>query len=161
MALETKMFAIVESSGRQYELIPGRYIDIDMTAEEEGTVHVFENVLMLVDGEKATIGQPYVKGAKVTGKVVSGLEVNAVHGRIQSTIKSNKIIVYHMKPKKGTRKKQGHRNQYTRVYIDAIELDGKVVAKGEAAAKAEPKAAAKAEPKAAVKTEAKAKAAKA
>jgi large subunit ribosomal protein L21 len=130
------MFAIVEASGRQYELVPGRYIDIDMTGQEEGTTHTFEHVLMLVDGTKATVGQPYVKGARVTGKVISKLEVNAVHGRIQSTIKSNKIIVYHQKPKKGTRKKQGHRSQYTRVYIDAIELDGKVVAKAEAAAEA-------------------------
>ncbi len=60
-----------------------------------------------------------------------------------------------MKPKKGTRKKQGHRNQFTRVYIDAIELDGKVVAKGEAAAKAEPKKEAKAEPKKEAKKDAK------
>ncbi|MBU6451271.1 MAG: 50S ribosomal protein L21 [Cyanobacteria bacterium REEB67] len=126
------MFAIVEASGRQYELVPGRFIDIDMTAEEEGATHVFEQVLMLVDGTKATVGQPYVAGAKVTGKVISKLEVNAVHGRIQSTIKSNKIIVYHMKPKKGTRKKQGHRTQYTRIMIDAIELDGKVIGKAEA-----------------------------
>jgi large subunit ribosomal protein L21 len=129
------MFAIVEASGRQFELVPGRFIDIDMTAEEEGTTHVFENVLMLVDGDKATIGQPFIKGAKVTGKVISKLEVNAVHGRIQSSIKSNKIIVYHQKPKKGTRKKQGHRSQYTRVMIEAIELDGKVVAKAEQEAK--------------------------
>jgi large subunit ribosomal protein L21 len=134
------MFAIVEASGRQFELIPGRYIDIDMTTEEEGSTHVFENVLMLVDGEKATIGQPYVKGAKVTGKVISKLEVNEVHGRIQSNIKSNKIIVYHQKPKKGTRKKQGHRSQYTRVFIEAIELDGKVVAKAEKEAKVEKEA---------------------
>ena len=130
------MFAIVEASGRQYELVPGRYIDIDMTAAEEGKAHVFENVLMLVDGEKATVGQPYVKGAKVMGKVISKLEVNEVHGRIQSNIKSNKIFVYHQKPKKGTRKKQGHRTQYTRVMIESIELDGKVVAKGEKEAKA-------------------------
>jgi large subunit ribosomal protein L21 len=149
------MFAIVESSGRQYELIPGRYIDIDMTAEEEGTTHIFENVLMLVDGEKATIGQPYIKGAKVTGKVISKLEVNAVHGRIQSNIKSNKIIVYHMKPKKGTRKKQGHRNQYTRIYIDAIELEGKVVAKPEAEAKSETKSETKSATKSATKHESK------
>jgi len=134
------MFAIVESSGRQYELVPGRFIDIDMTTEEEGDAHVFENVLMLVDGTKATVGQPYVKGARVTGKVISKLEVNPVHGRIQSTIRANKIIVYHQKPKKGTRKKQGYRQQFTRVYIDAIELDGKVVAKAEAAEKAAAKA---------------------
>ncbi|MBS1990152.1 MAG: 50S ribosomal protein L21 [Cyanobacteria bacterium SZAS LIN-3] len=155
------MFAIVESSGRQFELVPGRFIDIDMTGEDEGAVHKFDRVLMLVDGDKATVGQPYVKGAVVTGKVISKLEVNEVHGRMQSSIKATKIIVYHMKPKKGTRKKQGHRSQFTRVFIDAIELDGKVVAKAEAAAKEakEPKAAkaeAKKETKPAVKKEAKA-----
>jgi len=129
------MFAIVESSGRQFELVPGRFVDIDMTGEDEGAVHTFDKVLMLVDENKATVGQPYVKGAVVTGKVISKLEVNEVHGRIQSTIKTSKIIVYHMKPKKGTRKKQGHRTQFTRVLIEAIELEGKVVAKAEAVAK--------------------------
>lgn len=61
----------------------------------------------------------------MTGKVISKLEVNDVHGRIQSTIKSNKVIVYHMKSKKGTRKKQGHRVQSTRVMIESIEVDNK------------------------------------
>ena len=60
------MFAIVEASGRQYELIPGRYIDIDMTAEEEGTTHVFENVL---DAGRRKTRRPLVslivKGARV------------------------------------------------------------------------------------------------
>ena len=130
------MFAIVEASGRQFELVPGRFVDIAMTGEEEGTTHVFENVLMLVDGEKATVGQPHVKGAKVTGKVISKLNVNDVHGRIESSIKDNKIIVYHQKPKKGTRKKQGHRTQYTRVFIESIELEGKVVARAEKEAEA-------------------------
>jgi large subunit ribosomal protein L21 len=131
------MFAIVESSGRQHELVPGRYIDIDMTAEDEGTTHVFENVLMLVDGDAVTVGKPYVSGAKVTGKVVSKLEVNPVHGRIQSSIKDNKIIVYHMKPKKGTRKKQGHRTQFTRIMIDSIEHEGKTFNKEHVKAKPE------------------------
>jgi len=132
------MFAIVEACGRQYELHAGRYIDIDMSGEEEGTTHVFDRVLMLVDGASSTVGAPYIQGAKVTGKVISKLEVNEVHGRIQSTIKATKVIVYHMKSKKGTRKKQGHRVQSTRVMIDSIELDNKVVAKAEkpAAAKA-------------------------
>ncbi len=125
------MFAIVEACGRQYELHAGRYIDIDMSGEEEGTTHVFDRVVMLVDGANSTIGAPYVQGAKVTGKVISKLEVNEVHGRIQSTIKATKVIVYHMKSKKGTRKKQGHRVQSTRVMIDSIELDNKVVAKAE------------------------------
>jgi large subunit ribosomal protein L21 len=105
-----------------------------MSGEEEGSVHVFDRVLMLVDGAGSTIGAPYIQGAKVTGKVISKLEVNDVHGRIQSTIKSNKVIVYHMKSKKGTRKKQGHRVQSTRVMIESIEVDNKVVAKAEKAA---------------------------
>ena len=122
------MFAIVEACGRQYELQPGRFIDIDMTGEEEGAIHVFDRVLMIVDGDKSTVGQPYVKGAKVTGKVISKLEVNEAHGRVQSNIKTAKVIVYHQKPKKGTRKKAGHRVQLTRVMVDSITVDEKVVA---------------------------------
>lgn len=118
----------MEACGRQYELQPGRFIDIDMTGEEEGATHVFDRVLMIVDGDKSTVGQPYVKGAKVTGKVISKLEVNEAHGRVQSNIKTAKVIVYHQKPKKGTRKKAGHRVQLTRVMVDSITVDEKVVA---------------------------------
>lgn len=117
------MFAIVESSGRQYKVEPGKFIDIDMTGEEEGTAHNFDKVLMIVDGDKSKVGQPYVKGAKAVGKVISKLEVNEAHGRVQSTIKTAKVIVYHQKPKKGTRKKAGHRVQLTRVMIDSISVD--------------------------------------
>lgn len=123
------MFAIVEASGRQFELRPGRFVDIDMTGEEEGAVKVFDRVIMVVDGANSTVGTPYIEGATVTGKIVSKLEINPAHGRVQSNIKSAKIIVYHQKPKKGTRKKAGHRTQYTRVMIDKIEVGNKVVAK--------------------------------
>lgn len=58
------MFAIVEACGRQYELHAGRYIDIDMSGEEEGSVHVFDRVLMLVDGAGSTIGAPYIPRCK-------------------------------------------------------------------------------------------------
>ncbi|MFX7756024.1 50S ribosomal protein L21, partial [Acinetobacter baumannii] len=91
-------------------------------------------VLMLVDGAQSTLGAPYIDGAKVVGRVVK-------HH------KGRKIIVYHMKPKKGTRKKQGHRQHLTRVAIDSIELKDKVLAKAEpkeARSKSEPK---QAEPK--------------
>jgi large subunit ribosomal protein L21 len=122
------MFAIVEASGRQFELKPGRYVDIDVTGEDEGATHVFDRVLMIVDGDKSTLGQPYVEGAKVTGKVVTKMVVNEAHGRVQSSLKTSKVIVYHQKPKKGTRKKQGHRQQLTRVLIDSIQIGDKVVA---------------------------------
>jgi large subunit ribosomal protein L21 len=134
------MFAIVEACGRQYKLEPGRFVDIDFSSENQGEAHVFDQVLMLVDGDETTVGQPYVEGAVVTGKVISSVVENEVHGRMESSLKSAKVIVYHMKPKKGTRKKQGHRQQFTRVYIDSIEVNKKVLAKAEPKQRAESKA---------------------
>lgn len=151
------MFAIVEACGRQYQLEAGRFIDVDLTDAKEGDQFVFDKVIMLVDGDQSTVGAPFVSGAKVLGKVL-------VHG------KNKKIIVYHMKPKKGTRKKQGHRQHYTRILIDSIKLNDKVLAKAEdrpkkeaapkAEAKGEAKAKAKSEPKKEAKTAAKKPAAK-
>lgn len=133
------MFAIVEACGRQYKLEPGRFVDIDLTSANQGDKHLFDKVLMLVDGDETTVGQPFVEGATVTGSVISKLVENEATGRTDSTVKSAKVIVYHMKPKKGTRKKQGHRQQFTRVWIDSIELNSKVLAKAEKKEKAESK----------------------
>lgn len=151
------MFAIVEASGRQFQLEAGRFVDVDLTEGEVGDKFVFERVLMLVDGDKSTVGKPFIDGAKVEGKILG-------HD------KNKKIIVYHMKPKKGTRKKQGHRQHYTRILIESIKLNDKELAKADEqakqkakaepnAAKAEPKAKAEAKPKAAAKPQAKKKSA--
>jgi large subunit ribosomal protein L21 len=128
------MFAIVEACGRQYQLEAGRFVDLDLSDASAGDAFQFDKVLMLVDGANSTLGVPYVEGAKVTGRVLAHM-------------KAKKIIVYHMKPKKGTRKKQGHRTHYTRVIIDTIELKDKVLAK------AEPKAEKKAAPEKAAAAE--------
>jgi large subunit ribosomal protein L21 len=112
------MYAIVEASGRQFELEVGRFIDIDLIASEPGETFVFDRVLMLVNGGESHVGQPYIADAKVTCKVLSH-------------IKDRKIIVYKQRPKKGTRKKQGHRQGFTRVLIDTIEMANKVLAKAE------------------------------
>lgn len=112
------MFAIVEASGRQYQLEAGKFVDIDAIAAKEGEEFVFDRVLMLVNGTESTLGQPLIEGAKVIGKVLS-------NG------KGRKIIVYKQKPKKGTRKKQGHRQLFTRVLVDSIVLKDKVLAKSE------------------------------
>ncbi len=133
------MFAIVEACGRQYKLEPGRFVDIDLTSQGEGEAHLFDKVLMIVDGNEATVGQPYIDGAKVTAKVISKMVENEFTGELDSSVKAPKVIVYHMRPKKGTRKKQGHRQQYTRVLIDTIELNSKVLAKAEKKEKAESK----------------------
>jgi large subunit ribosomal protein L21 len=140
------MFAIVEACGRQYQLEAGRFVDLDLHNVSTDDSFVFDKVLMIVDGANSTLGTPFVEGAKVTAKVLCHM-------------KARKVIVYHQRPKKGTRKKQGHRAQYTRVLIDTIELKDKVLAKAEHQPKAEkaPKAEKKAEPKA-QKTKAPAKA---
>ncbi len=112
------MFAIVEACGRQYQLEAGRFVDVDLADGSSGDSFVFDKVLMIVDGTNSTTGEPFIDGAKVTGRILCNM-------------KSKKIIVYHQKPKKGTRKKQGHRQHYTRVLIDTIELKDKVLAKAE------------------------------
>lgn len=117
------MFAIVEASGRQYQLEAGKFVDIDATDAEVGAELVFDRVLMLVNGKDSTLGQPLIEGAKVVGKVLANK-------------KAAKIIVYKMRPKKGTRKKQGHRQSFTRVLVDSIVLNDKVLAKAEKRAKA-------------------------
>jgi large subunit ribosomal protein L21 len=116
------MFAIVETSGRQYQVEAGKFIDVDLQSNQPGDEVVFDKILMIVDGANSLYGKPVVTGAKVVGKVLK-------HG------KDNKIIVYKQRPKKGTRKKQGHRQLYTRVLIDSIVMGDKVIAKGESTKK--------------------------
>lgn len=123
------MYAVVEAGGRQYQLISGRYIDVEMVAGEPQTDFVFDRVLMIVDGDKSMVGKPLVDGAKVTGKIIT-------HG------KGPKLIVYKYRPKKGTRKRTGHRQGYTRIYIDSIRVNDKVLSEVKDPGKPQPKAAA-------------------
>src|SRR5262249_9631406 len=115
------MYAIVEASGRQYQLEAGRFVDIDLVGCEPGDAYVFERVLMIVNGKDSQLGSPLLEGAKVNGRVLS-------HG------KGRKIIVYKQRPKKGTRKKQGHRQTFTRVFIDSIQVNDKVLAEAKTSA---------------------------
>ena len=116
------MFAIVETCGRQYKVEAGKFIDLDLQDNNPGDEIVFEKILMIVDGSNSLYGKPVLTGAKVVGRVLQ-------HG------KDSKIIVYKQRPKKGTRKKQGHRQHYTRVLIDSIVVGDKVLAKGEKTSK--------------------------
>ena len=112
------MFAVIESGGKQIKAVPGQYIDIEKLPQNKGEKVLFDNVLMLVTGKDSKIGNPYIKGASVKGHLVE-------------QAKDDKVIVYKMRPKKGTRKKQGHRQLFTRVQIQSIELDGKTIAAAE------------------------------
>ena len=108
-------YAIVETSGRQIRVEPGRFYDVDRLAKQEGDTVTLDLVLYVSDGDDIQVGQPFVKEA-----VVSGTVMRHLRGR--------KVIVYKMQPKKKPRKKRGHRQELTRVMIDSISLGGKVIA---------------------------------
>ena len=101
------MYAIVETGGKQYQVEEGRYVDVELLNAEPESKVTFQEVVMLVNGQKSKVGQPYVKNASVEGVVVK-------HDR------AKKVIVYKQRAKKGYRKKQGHRQGFTRVMINKI-----------------------------------------
>ena len=105
-------YAIVEASGQQFWLQPNRYYDLDRLKADIDETVTLENVLLVHDGKKATLGKPFVKGAKVELTVLA-------HRR------GPKIIVYKMRPKKKTRRKNGHRQELTRVMVKSISSGGK------------------------------------
>ena len=104
------MYAVIESCGKQYKVAEGDVVFFEKLDKEEGKKINFDKVVLLSDGEKVQVGNPYVKGIKVEGKVVS-----------------------HGKAKKNYRRTQGHRQPYTKVEITGIKLPA---AKKEATAEA-------------------------
>lgn len=101
------MYAIVDINGKQYRVEEGRYISVDLLDQEPGSSIKLDQVLLLNDGSETKIGKPTIAGATVTATV-------------RDHFKESKIIVFKMKRKKGYRRKQGHRQAYTRINIDKI-----------------------------------------
>ena len=101
------MYAIVETGGKQYQVEEGRYVDVELLEADKDSKIVFDKVVMIVNGKKSKVGQPYVTGASAEGTVLA-------HD------KAKKIIVFKQRPKKGYRRKQGHRQGFTRVMINKI-----------------------------------------
>ena len=106
---QDKTYAIVEASGKQFWLHPNRYYDLDRCHAEVDDVLTIDKVLLINDGKDLKLGKPYVKNAKVEIKVLE-------HRR------GPKIIVYKMRPKKKTRRKNGHRQELTRVLVQSISV---------------------------------------
>jgi large subunit ribosomal protein L21 len=102
------MYAIIETGGKQLKVTEGHDVYVEKVDAAEGETVFFEQVLML-GGDKTKVGDPYVKKAKVEATVVK-------HG------KQKKIIVYKYKPKKGYKRKQGHRQPYTKLSIVKIHV---------------------------------------
>ena len=101
--------AVIVTGGKQYRVAEGDVIYVEKLDAEAGSTVTFDKVLCVVDEANATVGTPVVAGATVTAKV----EKNG---------KSAKVRVYKMKPKKGYRRTQGHRQPYSKVQIESINF---------------------------------------
>ena len=118
------MYAIIETGGKQLRVEPGRFYDVERLAVEPDAKVSIDKVLFVQDGDDVLVGQPLVEGAIVEGTVMRHL-------------RGRKIIVYKMRPKKKTRKKQGHRQELTRLMIDSISVGGSSSTKSSSSAKTE------------------------
>ena len=103
------LYAIAETSGQQFWFEVDKYYDIDRLNAKEKDKITLEKILLVKDKETISIGNPYIKDAKIELEVVS-------HKR------DKQIIVYKMRPKKKTRRKMGHRQELTRVMVKSISI---------------------------------------
>ena len=103
-------YAIVEISGRQFWVETGKYYDLNRIPTELGKEITLNRVLLVNNDGELLIGKPYLESVKVKGKILEHL-------------RGRKVIVYKMRPKKKTRKKQGHRQELTRVLIEEITIN--------------------------------------
>ncbi len=101
------MFAVVETGGKQFRVEEGLEFRVELLKAEPGSDLTLDKVLLIGDGDKTKIGEPYVEGAKVDCTVLG-------HER------GEKIIVFHKLSKKDSSKKTGHRQDYTKLKIKSI-----------------------------------------
>ena len=125
MSVEDDMdYAVCKTGGKQYRVKPGDELDVELLPNPVDSVAEFGEVLALSDGGVVTIGLPLVEGAKVTAQVLSHY-------------KDKKLMVYKYKAKTRYRRKRGHRQTYTRLRIQDIELSKPSAPSRRAAASAE------------------------
>ncbi len=101
------MYAVIRTGGKQYRVAPGESLKVEKLPGEPGSAVSFD-ALLVADGDKVEIGRPLVAGVKVEGEVVR-------QGR------AKKIIVFKLRRRKNTRKKQGHRQSFTEVRVTGIK----------------------------------------
>ena len=102
------MYAVVSTGGKQYKVQKGETLRIEKIAGEVGSKVIFNQVLMVADGENIRVGQPVVENATVQASIIE-------------QDKARKILVFKYKRRKRYRRKQGHRQPYTAIRIDGIE----------------------------------------
>ena len=102
------MYAIIKTGGKQYRVSEGDAIFVEKLAAAEGEVVTFDEVIAVSKEDALVVGKPFVEGAKVTAKV-------------EKQGKARKILVFKYKSKANYRKRQGHRQPFTKVVIEKIE----------------------------------------
>lgn len=103
-------YAIIENGGKQYRAVEGSTIEVDRMDVEVGQNIDLGSVLLLVNDDDVSVGLPLVSGAKVSATVVEH-------------VKGPKVVVFRYRPKKRIRVKTGHRQQYTRLKVNSIEVE--------------------------------------
>ncbi len=102
------MYAIVDIAGKQFKVSKDQYVYTPKLEGDEGAAVEFDNVLLVDNDGKIKVGKPTIKGAKVSGKILG-------HG------KDDKVIVFKKKRRKGYKKKNGHRQEFSKVLIEDIK----------------------------------------
>jgi len=105
-------YAIIKTGGRQYRVVEGDTIDVDLLDAEVGKTTTFGDMLLHADGDKLTHGDPLISGAKVTAEVVEQR-------------KDKKVVAFKFKRRKGYHRTVGHRRKLTRVKIKSIAVGAK------------------------------------
>ena len=102
------MYAVIETGGKQYRVNEGDVIRVEKLIADVGSKIDFDRILLVGEGEQVKVGTPLVDGATVTGTVIE-------------QDRHRKIVVFKMKRRKNYRKKQGHRQDFTGIRIEAIK----------------------------------------
>lgn len=102
------MYAIIETGGKQYKVQPGDVVDLERLEIGEDDTVEFDKVLAVSKDDKLNVGAPVLEGAKVTAELIENL-------------RGKKLVVFKMKKRKGYRRKNGHRQELTRVRIVDIQ----------------------------------------
>ena len=103
------MHAVFQTGGKQYRVAPGESVLIEKVPGNQGDSVTFDKIIMTSDGEQVSVGRPYLENARVTG-------------RIMRQGKARKVIAFKFRRRKGYRKKIGHRQQFTQVQIENINV---------------------------------------
>ena len=103
------MFAVIKTGGKQYIVAPGQRVKIEKLDVEAGASVIFDDVLLVVDGEKIILGMPTIQGAAVSAKIARQL-------------RTRKVTVFKYHPKTRYHKKAGHRQHMTEIEIKDIKV---------------------------------------